>query len=277
MTRCGGRRRVAAPGHRRPHRLKRFGDSVHRTDAQGGVAGQHAGAPAGARHTGKEAHRRCPSCRDRRARRRAQPVTPPGHRDGAVLLARRRRRGRGRPAVRATSSPSESPVMVEVALGQRGQQQGAVGDGLVAGHPDANRPARSAPSARHGGNGAGAHRLVPELADRRTGSPARPGRLANVGAERRSTTRTSTPRSPSTEWAISRSTMLTPSSAARVVISASTPVRSGTGTRTSARLVGAGYCAARARRAVGRPLEHLEQRRRGRGRPPADAWPRGRR
>ena len=49
---------------------------------------------------------------------------------------------------------------------------------------------------------------------------------------------TSTPRSPSAEWAISRSSMLTPSSPASVVTSASTPGRSGTGTRTSTRSSG---------------------------------------
>ena len=48
------------------------------------------------------------------------------------------------------------------------------------------------------------------------------------------TTMSSTPACPSAECAISKSAMLTPSSLASVVTSASTPARSGTGTRTSA-------------------------------------------
>ena len=91
-----------------------------------------------------------------------------------------------------------------------------------------------------------------------------------------STTSTSTPRSPSALWAISRSLMFTPRSPARVVISASTPGRSGTGTRNSARRSGRTARAGSERRAAAAVLERGQQPGPVGRRPPGRAWRTGR-
>ena len=120
--------------------------------------------------------------------------------------------------------------MRAAAVGHRREQQRAVRDRLVAGHPQppAQRARAAERRARPGARTRSRQRrpadVVAEL--------VQPG-LERVGTRRPATTSTSTPAPPSSECAISRSAMLTPSRPASVVTSAITPGRSGTGTRSS--------------------------------------------
>ena len=100
------------------------------------------------------------------------------------------RRGR----VRATSSPSERPVMVEVpsasAASSRARWEIDLSPGTASG-PD-QRPA-AADDRRRVATAAAGHRAVPTGVLRGTGSRGRPALASRVGAERASTTSTSTP------------------------------------------------------------------------------------
>ncbi len=157
-------------------------------------------------------------------------------------------------AVHSTSSPEERPVIVEVPSASAASSSARCEIDLSPG--TATEPTNGAPPRTVS--------VLPLTQVSRAGwSSARYPRAVtastSVGAERASTTRTSTPRSPSTEWAISTSSMLTPSSVASVVISASTPSRSGTGMRISACPSVRGARSVRARRCRGRTSEDLEQ------------------
>ena len=177
----------------------------------------------------------------RRARRR-----PRGRASTSSCTPRRRRHVEHRLGVVG----EQRAASVLAPVGQGGAHQRAVGDALRPGHRDVGVERRGERLDRR------ARRSVESL-HRRAGSPraiSPPRNRSAVRPPRRAGS--ATPRSPSAEWAISKSAMLTPSSAASVVTSASTPGRSGTGMRTSAS--SAGRATRRGRFAAGRagPLEH---------------------
>src|SRR5690606_10498696 len=107
------------------------------------------------------------------------------------------------------------------ALGRRGEQQRPVRDRLVTRH------AHPAPHGGRTGDGQRGHGS--SRGRRATTYLRRWSASARRAASADSTSSSMTPWSPSAEWASSRSAMLTSSSVARVVTSASEPGRSGTG------------------------------------------------
>ena len=182
-------------------------------------------------------------------RRRSRPEGAHGRRGAA--RRRRRRTGPGRRR-RPRPRPPSSRARCEIDLSPGTAHGADAGAGprrpqttvprSCAGFRTVVRAAGSRPS--------GPGRAAPRRSRRRRRRPPGPARHA----------------SPSALWAISRSAMFTPRSPARVVISASTPGRSGTGTRISVRRSGR-TAQRRERRAApaAARVEHLEQA--GRGRP----------
>ena len=208
----GERRQAAAVAPVDPgaHPAEGVGHPVHGPAGDGRVAGQHrqpveAGAQPGQQADGGARvadvdHpvglvQAGPAAGDRGRRRRSPPW--PGRRP---RCGPRRRPGRapGRPRCPRPGRPGAGP------------------GGRSTCRP-APAPSPQRPSAL---DRAGGSRQRPRPT---AGSRARRGRPARPSAASRRTTMTSTPWGPSTEWAISRSTMLTPSSPRRVVTSASTP------------------------------------------------------
>ena len=135
--------------------------------------------------------------------------------------------------IASVSSACRALVRMLVPVGQRRADQGPVGDALRPGQRRRRR--RADPSSGVDGQRVGQGHPLLQRGDRGAVAlrPTRPPRRRSAAPA--STRRMSTPWSPSLEWAISRSAMLTSSVPASVVTSASTPARSGTGTRTSHR------------------------------------------
>ena len=128
-------------------------------------------------------------------------------------------RGEAPPACSRRRRRRGSPVIDRVAVGERGEEQRPVRDALVARAP--------AP-----GPAAAAHRRTSRRRDVGLVTTARPadvvavvtqGGLERLGTRTPGTTKTNVPRWPSSECAISKSTMFTPSRAAIVVTSAISP------------------------------------------------------
>ena len=151
-------------------------------------------------------------------------------------------------------------------LGPGRQQQGPVGDGLVARDARAGRASRPADGRRRR-----RRRVTTRAAGRAGGTPRCSSAARTCSAGRGVDHQHQDAPVALGAWAISRSKMLTPSSPSRVVTSASTPGRSGTGTRTSAMLARGGAPDGQVDPRLPGPLERPQHPVAVPGRPPAGA------
>ena len=138
---CGGdgdRRATVRRRHVGAHEAQRLGDAVHRPLAQSRAAVQHGGRARARQRPGEEADRGGGIAALRhcaRARERAEPVSR--KRQHAALQPARHAERLQRAAHRARHAAVGIVPDRGDALGQRGEQRGAMRKGLVAGERDA--------------------------------------------------------------------------------------------------------------------------------------------
>ncbi len=191
-----------APMHGRPHGRERFGDAVHRAGRERGVARRAWWSRAGSPRPRPTAGWRCPSCRSRSTRPRAAGPGRPRSRTAPSSALERRRRGRPprrRSARRRRRRRARARSLVPSASApmRRARCEIDLSPGVRTVPVRCRPPAMATVSARPG--------PVMTVGSRCTSGRARRWPRAARSASSAPTTRVSTPRGPSAEWAMSRS------------------------------------------------------------------------